>query len=408
MVIYDENFKNDERMMEKRMASYLDNIGAGLVIRDPNPLEYEFMPNELKGRDAELGRLATLFAGIDRPGVSRQALLTGPVGSGKTVTARTFGRDLERHLAPTRPLKVARVNCRSHPTMPQVLQRIITSIDARHPERGFGSGEILQSLRRQLLGASLHLLVILDEVDHLIIRDGADLIYQLLRIDEEHESTGSISLIMVSVEPILERLEPSIISRLGRSNALSLSSYKVDELEAIVEQRAHLALSPASFDQELLRLIAEAASESGDARVAIELLSDAAKRAEGSSRREIRSSDVQYIAAQRPTGFDPVVIDELSKHCRLVLLALSRRLKRDPEISTGEVENLYHIVCEEYEVEPCGHTTVWKHLNHLREMGVIERRHGTTGRGRGRTQHFSMPTLIPGDVARRLERQCSK
>ena len=392
------------------MASYLDRIGAGLVINDPTPLEYEFVPNELKGRDTELGRLATLFSGIDRPGVSRQALLTGPVGSGKTVTARTFGRDLERHLAPTRPLKVARVNCRSHPTMPQVLQRIITSIDARHPERGFGSGEILQSLRRQLLGAGLHLLVILDEVDHLIIRDGADLIYQLLRIDEEHEATGSISLIMISVEPIIERLEPSIISRLGRSNALSLSSYTVDELEAIIEQRAHLALSPASFDQRLLRLIAEAAGESGDARVAIELLSDAAKEAENRGQREIRSSDVQsYAAESRPSSaFDPAVIDELSQHCRLILLAISRRLKREPEISTGEVENLYHIVCEEFEVKPCGHTTVWKHLNHLREIGAIERRHGTTGKGRGRTQHFSMPTLIPGVVVQNLERQCSR
>ncbi len=392
------------------MASYLDRIGAGLVISDPTPLEYEFVPNELKGRDAELGRLATLFSGIDRPGVSRQALLTGPVGSGKTVTARTFGRDLERHLAPTRPLKVARVNCRSHPTMPQVLQRIITSIDARHPERGFGSGEILQSLRRQLLGAGLHLLIILDEVDHLIIRDGADLIYQLLRIDEEHEATGSISLIMISVEPIIERLEPSIISRLGRSNALSLSSYTVDELEAIIEQRAHLALSPASFDQGLLRLIAEAAGESGDARVAIELLSDAAKEAENRGQREIRSSDVQsYAAESRPSSaFDPAVIDELSQHCRLILLAISRRLKREPEISTGEVENLYHIVCEEFEVKPCGHTTVWKHLNHLREIGAIARRHGTKGKGRGRTQHFSMPTLIPSVVVQNLERQCSR
>ncbi len=390
------------------MASYLDRIGAGLVIRDPTPLEYEFMPNELKGRDTELSRLATLFSGIHRPGVSRQALLTGPVGSGKTVTARTFGRDLERHLAPTRPLKVARVNCRSHPTMPQVLQRIITSIDARHPERGFGSGEILQSLRRQLIGAGLHLLVILDEVDHLVIRDGADLIYQLLRIDEEHEATGSISLIMISVEPILERLEPSIISRLGRSNALSLSSYSVDELEAIIDQRAHLSLSPASFDQSLVRLVAEAAGESGDARVAIELLGDAAKKAEDDGRRELRSSDVQHLAVQRPTGFDPAVIDELSQHCRLILLSLSRRLKREPEISTGEVENLYHIVCEEFGILPCGHTTVWKHLNHLRKMGVIEGRHGTTGKGRGRTQHFSMPTLIPSDVVRRLERQYSK
>ena len=47
-----------------------------------------------------------------------------------------------------------------------------------------GSGEVLQSIRKQLQGRNEHLLLILDEVDHLLRADKGDLLYQLLRIDE--------------------------------------------------------------------------------------------------------------------------------------------------------------------------------------------------------------------------------
>ena len=131
--------------------------------------------------------------------------------------------------------------CSNHPSKSQVLQRIVTSLDSRHPERGFGSGEILQSIRKQLQSSREHLILILDEVDHLLRADKGDLLYQLLRIDEGRESRGTISLIIISQEQVLDQLEGAVLSRFGRSNHIRLEPYGASELEAIAKQRATLA-----------------------------------------------------------------------------------------------------------------------------------------------------------------------
>ncbi len=386
------------------MPSYLDRIGAGLVIRDPVPLGYEFVPSELVGRDHQLESLASLFTGIDRPNISCRAAITGPVGSGKSVISRRFGLDLVSHLALVRPTKVVRVNCRNHPTTPQVMQRLITSLDARHPERGLGRGEILQSLRRHLIQDNLHLLIILDEIDHLLSKEGDDLLYQLLRIDEDQDTAGSVSLIIISQEPVLERLDASVLSRFGRSHQLSLQAYDRASLFQIVEQRASLALVDHACDPSIMRLIAEAASDIGDARLAIEMLDEAAKRAERAGRDTIEPKDVQRATSVRPTHVEPFDFDTLPKHASLVLLAAARRLRKEPEVSSGEIEQLYRLVCEEVEESARGHTTVYSHLKRLEQAGILTARQSTIEGGRGRTQYFSMPTLLPQDLVVRLEK----
>ena len=153
------------------MADYLDRIGAGKVLLDRAPFSFDWTPPTLVGRDAELGELASMFVGMEGHGVSGRAVITGPVGSGKTVMTRRFGEDLQRMLDGRRKIVLAHVNCRNHPTASQVLQEIARSLDSGHPERGFSSSEIIQSIRRNLRAHQTHLLLVLDEVDVLIRND---------------------------------------------------------------------------------------------------------------------------------------------------------------------------------------------------------------------------------------------
>ena len=64
---------------------------------------------------------------------------------------------------------------------------------------------------------------------------------------------------------------------------------------------------------------------------------------------------------------------------------------------------MYAVVCEEYEVKPRSHTTVWKYLKIIEELSIIDARVDTVGDGRGRTTHISMPHALPMDVAGRIE-----
>jgi len=395
------------------MAEYLNRIGAGLILLDAAPLSYDWVPPKVVGREQEQEQLAGMFASIGTPGMSCRAVITGNVGSGKTVLSRSFADDLTRHLSTVRAIQPVHVNCRNHPTTSQVLQRIATSLDERHPERGFSASEVIQGIRRNLRTRNQHMLLILDEVDHLLRKDGGDLLYQLLRIDEGRDESGTLSLILVSQEQVLEKLEAAIISRFGRTNHLRLEPYNESQLTEIVTQRASLSTRTGTVSEQILTHIGNISSESGDARVAIELLEAAINRAEkhdwAHANAEVLFEHVQKaelfaLDSLRNRPIEPSIVDEMVTHEQLILLAICRRLRSSPEVTSGDTEKLYHVVCEEYETKPRGYTTFWKHLKALETRGFIESRTATASVGRGRTQHITMSQSLPGQIEERLEK----
>ena len=275
------------------MTDYLDSIGAGKILVDRGPLSFDWTPPNLVGRDEELGLLASMFMGIGSEGVSGRAVVIGQVGTGKTVLTRRFGEDVVRELDGVRKMALSHVNCRNHPSTNQVLQQIALSLDSRHPERGFSSGEIIQSIRRNIRSRGLHMILVLDEVDVLIRRDNSDLIYKLLRIDEGQGGQGTISLILVSQDlALMGMMEPAIISRLGESNVLKLEPYGYDGLIGISKQRYEASCRSGSVSDDVLEKIGRFAEGTGDARLAIELLEAAVRRAEMDGRGEVALNDV--------------------------------------------------------------------------------------------------------------------
>lgn len=391
------------------MVGYLDRIGAGSVLANPEVMDFDWMPPELVGRETIQRELASKFSALAHPEGAGRAVITGPVGSGKTVLADTFCRDIQRHLSGKRNIRSVKVNCRNASTSMRVVQRILHLLDPGHPDRGLSMGELLLSLRRLLRREASHLIVVLDEVDHMLRRSGDDLLYQLLRIDEDQEGKGTMSLILISQEQVLDVLETAVISRMGASNHLKVSGYTADGLEAIAAQRAQLGLVLGTYTPEIIRLIAEKAAHTGDARKVIELLNAAVERCErrqdGHNATHLIIEDVHEPSNTSFTaqGSNLELIDDLNAHPMLVLLAVCRRLTNQETMTTGDVEQLYAVVCEEYEVKMKSHTTVWKYLKEFETRQLLVTRVATIGGGRGRTTHLSMPHFLPKDIASRLE-----
>jgi archaeal cell division control protein 6 len=385
------------------MGSYLDRIGAGLILSSAEVFGFDYIPDDLVGREDIQGQLASIFSNLAHPEGTSRAVVTGPVGSGKTVLVKRFCIDIEKHLAEKRNIKTVHVNCRNAATASRVMQKIVQDLDPGHPDRGLGVGELLTSLRRMMKGANSHLIVVLDEVDHLLRQSGDDVIYKLMRIDEDRDKAGTLSLILISQEQVLDLLEGAVISRMGRTNHIRMPPYDEQGLLKIVSQRRDLGLVTGACPDEILDLISQAAAPSGDARQSIELLEGAAKRAEASGRSLIESKDVQKTVVTMPTNVDSTNLEEIPAHAMLILLGLCRRLKRQENVTTGEAEKLYNVVCEEYDQDPKGYTTFWKHIRRLAQEDIVVTRTAKSEVGRGRTQHISMPHMLPSDVARRLE-----
>jgi Cdc6-like AAA superfamily ATPase len=183
----------------------------------------------------------------------------------------------------------------------------------------------------------------------------------------------------------------------------------VDGLEAIALQRAKLGLVLGTWSPEIIRLIAEKAAHTGDARKVIELLNAAVERCEfrqdGHNESHIIIDDIHEPSSTllATVGSNLEVIDDLTAHAMLVLLAMCRRLSNQETMTTGDVEQLYAVVCEEYEVKMKSHTTVWKYLKEFETRQLTVSRVATIGGGRGRTTHLSMPHFLPKDIGSRLE-----
>ncbi|MEK9694771.1 MAG: AAA family ATPase [Candidatus Poseidoniales archaeon] len=391
------------------MTDYLDSIGAGIILANAEAFNFDFVPPRLVGRSKLQRELASKFTTIAQPEGSGRVVLTGPVGSGKTVLIRRFCEDVQRKFADQRTIRTAHINCRNASTSMQVVQRIVHTLDPGHPDRGLSIGELLNSIRKLLDRAASHLIVVLDEVDHVLRRSGDELLYHLLRIDEDQRRNGSVSLILISQEQVLDFLEPAVLSRLGQSNHIRVQPYTVDELEAIALQRAELGLVEGTWDFDVIRLIAEKAGPSGDARRVIEFLNAAVERCEfrqdGHSEPFLTIQDVHessdLVALNVSTKMDH--IDDLSAHAMMTLLAMCRRLRKTPTMTMGDVSGLYHLICEEYGQNPKSHTTMWKYVKHLEHTQIIVSNVSTVEGGRGRTTHLTMPHFLPADIASRLE-----
>ena len=141
----------------------------------------------------------------------------------------------------------------------------------------------------------------------------------------------------------------------------------------------------------------------------IELLNAAVERCEyrqdDHSERRLTVEDIHVPLENSPTtaGSNLEHIDDLNPNAMLVLLCLCRRLSKQETMTTGDVEQLYAVVCEEYEQKMKSHTTVWKYLKEFEERQIIASRVATITGGRGRTTHLSMPHYLPKDLASRLE-----
>lgn len=374
------------------------------LLKDVSKLSFDYVPERLVHRERQIERLWTLFRPVLEGGVSQTALLLGSVGTGKTALSKRFCMDFtDAYRRETGPIDFLVVNCRQRPSENAVLLRIVNHFDPGFPDRGFSSAEMLRTIRGHLTKRRMHLIVVLDEVDVLLRRGAGDLIYSLSRFDEEKvEGRGSISLILISQKYVLDMLDPASLSTFRRANTIRFDRYSMRELQDIVAQRVDLAFYPGTVREDSVDLIADIASEFGDARFAIELLEKAGMLAEEEGAAQVEPEHVRGAKALTYSIVTESKIADLEKQHQLVLLSIARSLKERAYVTTGEVEKVYRIVAEEYGERPRGHTQFWTYLKELTDYGLIETKVGGESSG-GRTTCISLPDIPAKVLQKKLE-----
>jgi cell division control protein 6 len=363
------------------------------VFKDISKLDFDYVPKDIVHRDDHLRKLASIFKPVITSGVSQNILITGSVGTGKTVMSKKFCSDFKEYaIGMNCPIETIHINCRRRKTDDSVLLKMVTHFQPSFPDRGFSIDEKLDTLKKDIEKNNCKLIVVLDEADVLIKKSGSNLIYLLTRFDEEESGVkGSISLILISQRNVINMLEPAALSTFKKTNVIECNQYTETELTDILKQRVDLALKDGTIEDETIGLIADIAAVEGNARTAIELLWKAGLDAEDNQQKIVTPENVR-TAKGSITQLE-FKISNLALHEKIVLLAIARALKKGGAYAiTSKVEKNYSVICEEYLEKPRGHTQFWNYLRSLDAYKIIEAKKSSKG-VIGNTTLISIPDL---------------
>ncbi len=157
-----------------------DELNKPTVFKDEEPLQFEYVPDELPEREKELRKLVRTFRDVLEKGAgsTQSSLITGKVGTGKTVLAKKFGEMIKDKQG----FDYVHVNCRRYDTAALAMAQIIRNYDENFPKRGYSVEEMLRSLFNLLKVRDKYLFLTLDEIDFLVDKSGPEILYNLSRL----------------------------------------------------------------------------------------------------------------------------------------------------------------------------------------------------------------------------------
>ncbi len=376
------------------------------VFRDESLLFPEHLPHSIPHRDAQLKALELYFQSVvqNSSRASQNVMLSGAVGSGKTMMAKKLGESLPKKAALYGNLvKMLHVNCRIDRTLQAVMLRALGSLGQNYPSRGYGFEELLSVLIEELRSARVHLVIAFDEVDSLVLSDPSAL-YTITRLRETAQGSQVFSSLLISKTlDYMKSVDLSTLSSVQWST-VALEPYSGPQLLDIIASRNE-AFTDGALGESSMQLAADIAGVFGDARYALELVYNAGKLADISESQRILPEHIRSAKASLPPQFRKEELSYLSRHQKLILRAVSALLKKGDStyVTIGEVEKSYSAICESMGVGPNHHTQVWSDVNELSRKGIIETQ--LSGKGmRGRTTLIGLSIVSAKELIGELEK----
>jgi cell division control protein 6 len=359
------------------------------IFKDREKLLPDYVPEELPHRDEQILRLASILAPALRGSRPSNVFIYGLTGTGKTAVTKYVLRKMKEKAPQT--VEYAYINCRQNNTSYRVLAELAKHVGVKIPFTGLALGEVMKRLLQGLERRRYVLIVVLDEIDNLVKRQGDDVLYFLTRVNE-NLSNSKVSLIGITNDlKFTEFLDARVKSSLGEEE-LVFPPYSAAQLEDILRRRAKEALHEGVVDDEVLRRVAAiAARQNSDCRLALDILLKAADIAdrEGASRITLEHVEKARNEIEKNLAVD--IIKTMPLHVKLVLASIYLLSRSDSArmITTGLIYDKYKELVGKVGIEPVTSRRVSDIINELDMTGIINAKVISLGRY-GRTKVVSL------------------
>jgi cell division control protein 6 len=307
--------------------------------------------------------------------------LYGKTGTGKTAASK-FAREqlIEAASNVNIFVKIEYIRCTDFTTEYQVLAELCNRLGRDVPSRGWTKGEVVKAFRglfrTNAFGKKLHLIVILDEIDILLDKDGDGILYTLTRTD---------NVAVLSISNYLDfknLITPRVTSTLN-DKEIVFPPYGADQLSDILTDRARLSFNENVLDDDVIPLCsAMAAKEEGDARYALDLLKNAGELAFDESYEKVTSDLVKRAKERIEHNKVNEIITTLPLQQQRLLEAILTLTKQKEEITSGMLYESYTDISKKDAVT---YRRIFDFINELELLGIISTNTVSRGRGKGRT-----------------------
>jgi len=292
-----------------------------VILKDISKLDVTYIPGKILCREKEIGLLKLYMK-------SGRAIISGGVGTGKTLLAKHYGGD-------------AYINCYMNRTEHRVVEDIVKQLKPNFHTAGMTTQALWNEIEEGRM-------IILDEIDGMIPDELRHFAYTLSRMKEKGKEINYIAITRSA--NILRQIigDDAIWSTFADKAIVWLHNYEWEEIMKILDYRAGEALRKDAYNEDILSMIADIAINSpGHMRTAIDVLRNAALIAENEGCEEIKAEHVR-MANEEGWLSD---VESLEGNEAIVLLAVAVACREKGYASLEEIKEVAKAKEEEHGIK---------------------------------------------------------
>lgn len=358
------------------------------LIGDLSTLGGSFQPDSLPHRERQIDLMANTLSSILRKTRPSNIFLYGKTGTGKTSVTMHVTKMLRE--ATSDDVKVYYVNCQIYDSpysiMVSLVNLLTTNPDNEIPSLGWPQDRIYVELLHRINRSGKFIILVLDEIDKLIKKNGGDSLYVLLKLLDDSSGARTSIIGITNDTGFMEGLDARVRSRLNQESVL-FPPYNASELRDILVYRLADVVKKDTVGEASINLCAAiGAQEHGDARKAIDLMRIAIEMAIRADRDTVTEADVMKARGKYEMDVLKEAVTTLPLQSKVLLLsAVITQEINNSQMATGEIYENYKSICNELGFVPLSTRRISDILSELEDFGLLNAKTKSMGRY-GRTR----------------------